>query len=100
MSRPTCATSRLLRLWKRNRIEEVADLLSLKPVDSGPTVELIEPYDEGVFHGRSEEGGVAVAHPVQLYLDLCHRPDRGQEAAEFLLEKTLQPSWRDRETTS
>lgn len=80
------------------RIEEVADLLSLKPVDSGPTVELIEPYDEGVFYGRSEENGVAVAHPVQLYLDLSHRPDRGQEAAEFLLEKTLQPSWRDRET--
>lgn len=83
-----------------SQIEEVADLLSLKPVDSGPTIELIEPYDEGVFYGRSQEEGVAVAHPVQLYLDLCHRPDRGREAAEFLLEKTLQPAWQDHETSS
>jgi len=83
-----------------DRIEEVADLLSLKRVESGPTIELIEPYDEGVFYGRSEAGDVSVAHPVQLYLDLRSRPDRGEEAAEFLLRKTLRPSWRTSKSTS
>lgn len=82
------------------RIDEVANLLSLKRVESGPTIELIEPYDEGVFYGRSEEGGVSVTHPVQLYLDLWSRPDRGKEAADFLLRRTLQPSWSTSENTS
>ena len=85
---------------ERGRIEEVANLLSLKRVENGPTIELIEPYDEGVFYGRSEEESVTVAHPVQLYLDLRSRPDRGEEAAEFLLRKTLRPSWRTSESTS
>lgn len=82
-----------------DRIDEVADLLSLKPVNSGPTIELIEPYDEGAFYGRLEKGGVAVAHPVQLYLDLWYRPDRGEEAAEFLLKETLQPLWWESKDT-
>lgn len=82
------------------RIDEVANLLSLKRVESGPTIELIEPYDEGVFYGRSEEGGMCVAHPVQLYLDLWSRPGRGKEAVDFLLRKMLRPSWSTSENTS
>lgn len=76
------------------QISEVAEACSLKKVESGETVELIEPYDEGVFYGQTQEEGLHVVSPIQLYLDLRTRPGRGEEAAETLLREKLRPSWK------
>ena len=66
-------------------------------MESGANLELIEPYDEGVFYDVRKVNGLNVVSPVQLYLDLSSRPGRGAEAAEFLLDQVLKRK-RDRET--
>jgi hypothetical protein len=76
------------------QISEVAEACSLKRVGSGETVELIDPYDEGVFYDQTRVEGLQVASPIQLYLDLRTRPGRGEEAAETLLKEKLRPSWK------
>jgi len=76
------------------QISDVAEACSLKKVGSGETVELIEPYDEGVFYDRTQVEGLQVASPIQLYLDLRARSGRGEEAAETLLKEELRPSWK------
>lgn len=75
-------------------VKAIAEALQVKPVDSGANVELIEPYDEGVFYGAEQIDSMWVASPVQLYLDLQVRPGRGEEAAEFLFNEILRPSWQ------
>jgi hypothetical protein len=76
------------------KIGDVAEACSLRQVGSGETVELIEPYDEGVFYDQTRVEGVQIASPIQLYLDLRARPGRGEEAAETLLNETIRPSWK------
>lgn len=76
------------------KIGDVAEACSLRQVESGETVELIEPYDEGVFYDQTRVEGIQIASPIQLYLDLRARPGRGEEAAETLLEETIRPSWK------
>lgn len=76
------------------KIGDVAEACSLRQVESGETVELIEPYDEGVFYDQTRVEGVQIASPIQLYLDLRARPGRGEEAAETLLNETIRPSWK------
>jgi len=73
--------------------EGVAKGLELKKVESGANVTLLIPKDEGVFYGASEIDGVPVASPVQAYLDLVSFRGRGEEAAQFLLEKVIKPKW-------
>lgn len=74
-------------------IEEVADLVGLRPVPTGANVSLLEPYDPGVFYGAEEVEGVAVVSPIQVYLDLVAMGSRGEDAARFLLEQVIQPRW-------
>jgi len=58
----------------------------------GGNVWLIEPKDEGVFHGAGEVAGIRCVHPVQIYLDLKDHPERSAEAAEQLRKDFL--NWR------
>jgi len=86
--------------------DELRLALGLKPVETGPNLILLEPYDEGVFYGsrevgvegRASEGPPApsgrVVSDVQLFLDLKSYKARGEEAAKFLLEEKLRPRWR------
>jgi Transcriptional regulator, AbiEi antitoxin, Type IV TA system len=74
--------------------ERVAQQLEIKPVESGANVTLIEPYDEGVYLGAADKGGVTVVSPVQGYLDLSQLRGRGEEAAEALLREVIRPSWQ------
>ncbi|HNR69181.1 MAG TPA: type IV toxin-antitoxin system AbiEi family antitoxin [bacterium] len=67
--------------------------LDLKPVDSGSNVTLLTPYDQGVFYGVQQVDGIMIASPVQLYLDLNSYHGRGEEAAQFLFDKILEPLW-------
>lgn len=63
--------------------------LNLRPVESGGTVMLVEPYDEGVFWGIQKINGIKVVSNIQLYVDLFNYPARGREQAEFLREKKI-----------
>jgi hypothetical protein len=74
-------------------IEEIANALQLKKVDSGPNVTLLKPYDEGVFYGLQEVNGINVVSDIQLYLDLKGYKGRGEEAAQAIFEQRLKPKW-------
>lgn len=77
--------------WEK--ITQIAQELDLKEVERGANVSLILPYDEGVFYGVRKVGQVAIANPIQLYLDLQGLKQRGEEAASFLFEEVISPSW-------
>ncbi|MBI2061049.1 MAG: hypothetical protein HYT87_14880 [Nitrospirae bacterium] len=70
-------------------VHETAEALELRPVGKGANVVLIEPGDEGVFHGAREIEGVPVVSDLQLYLDLKTSGGRAAEQAEHLVEKGL-----------
>jgi len=77
----------------KNSLESVAHALGWKEVPSGQNVSLLEPYDEGIFYGRQDINGAKVVSDIQLYLDLQSYKERGEEAANFLLERRLKPKW-------
>jgi len=74
-------------------IDGLAKTLSLKPVDSGANVTLMEPYDRGIYLGSREIGGCTITSPPQTYLDLFSLRGRGEEAAEFLLSNVMERAW-------
>jgi hypothetical protein len=73
--------------------QDVAPLLGLKEVTSGANVSLLYPYDRGVLYEAREVEGVQIVSPIQIYLDLCHFPGRGEEAARVLLEQVIRQQW-------
>lgn len=81
-------------------ISQLADALNLKPVSTGPTVTLMEPYDEGIFYGRQKIDDQWVVSNIQLYLDLKNFKGRGEETAEFLLKQKIEPQWQVNQPTS
>lgn len=70
----------------------VAAAAQMKPVDSGPNILLLTPYDEGVFYAASPIEGTMIASPVQVYLDVISSRARGEEAAEAIRRK-LNATW-------
>jgi hypothetical protein len=74
-------------------LDGVTQRLELKPITSGANVNLISPYDEGVFYGAQLKDEAKVTSPVQTYLDLRQIKGRGEEAADFLMQQVIQPSW-------
>jgi hypothetical protein len=74
--------------------KEAISKLGLKAVTTGANVSLLLPYDDGVFYKTSNNGGLPVVSPVQLYLDLKKNKGRGEEAAQTILERILKPSWQ------
>ncbi len=81
-------------------IDFVAERLGLKRVSSGANVVLLSPYDQGVFYGSRIVEGVQVASDLQLYLDLKTYRGRGEEAADELYRKILEPQWQLAQTTN
>ena len=73
--------------------EDVVELMNFKEVQSGANVSILTPYDEGVFYGVLEIGGVKIASPIQIYLDLMGFRGRGEEAAKSLFKQTIRPKW-------
>ena len=80
-------------IYVAERIEAVAKEAGLKQVDSGANVRLLDPYDPGVFYKSSEIGGLCVACPVQVYLDVRAQKGRGEEAAETILHQVIRILW-------
>lgn len=63
--------------------------LDLRPVETGGTIHILEPYDEGVFYKAQELDGLSVVSNTQLYLDLINYPARGREQAQFLRQQKI-----------
>lgn len=75
-------------------IDIVAENISLKSVDSGANIILIQPYDDGVYWNVKKINGMQIVNPVQAYLDVKKYPGRGEEAADFLLQEVINPGWQ------
>ena len=73
--------------------ETLARALDIKTVDSEANLILLAPYDDGVFYEARDYEDIRVVSPIQAYLDVRTSRERGEEAAEALLEQTLRPSW-------
>lgn len=74
-------------------IETVVNQLNLKTVTSGANVILLRPFDLGIFYQSREVNGIQVVSDLQLYLDLKAYKGRGEEAADAILKKYLEPQW-------
>jgi len=74
-------------------VEGIAAAIQLKKVESGANVTLLQPYDESIFYGLQNINGINVVSDIQLYLDLKGYKGRGEEAAQAILERRIQPKW-------
>lgn len=72
---------------------ELANALNLKRVASGGNFCLLFNDDTDVLYERQNVDGDYVVSDIQLYLDLASHKGRGEENAEFLLERRLRPRW-------
>jgi len=70
-------------------IEELKKTLELKEVPSGANLQILVPYDEGVYYKAQEIAAAKVANPIQIYLDLYNYAGRGKEQAQFLRERVI-----------
>jgi len=73
-------------------IEPILAALGWKPVNSGANVNLLMPYDNGVFYAAKNVGESQIVGLVQTYLDLQNSRGRGQEAADAI-RKELEKTW-------
>lgn len=85
--------SKRVFVYIEKNIEAVARELDLKTVSSGANVVFLEPYDEGVFYGCQKINGENIVSDIQLYLDLRSYKERGEEAADFILNERLRKQW-------
>jgi len=79
-------------------IEMIANMLNLKKVYSGANVILLFPFDQGIFYQSREIKGLQVVSDLQLYLDLKTYKGRGEEAADVILRKNMEPLWSQNQT--
>ena len=70
-------------------VEEVKRDLELKEVPSGANLQILVPYDDGVYYKAQEVDAVEIANPLQIYLDLYNYAGRGREQAAFLRERII-----------
>jgi hypothetical protein len=80
-------------VYVRGDISTIAKRLGLKPVNSGANISILEPYDDGIFWGVTQENGLKVVSPLQAYLDLQHYHGRGEEAAKYLFDEVIDKLW-------
>lgn len=73
-----------IHFYWRGNLKKLVSSLDLRPVETGGTIHILTPYDEGVFYHVQEIDRLRIVSSIQLYLDLIHYPARGQEQAEFL----------------
>jgi hypothetical protein len=80
-------------------LSAVARDLQFKAVPSGSNLMLLKPYDDGVFYKSRVVAGLRIVSDVQIYVDLKTYKGRGEEAADFLMENLLEPSWQRNQNT-
>ena len=74
-------------------LKQTAKALGWKEVSSGGNIILMQPFDQGVLFDLQEVDSIKLVSNIQLYLDLNSNKARGEEAAEALLERRLEPNW-------
>jgi hypothetical protein len=68
----------------------IAAALGLHPAgDADGTLQLLTPYDPGVFYGLLDKAGLKVVCLPQLYADLTGAGRRGAEQAEHLRREAM-----------
>jgi hypothetical protein len=89
------------KTWLYVREQEISKfekLIEAKLVESGENLVVLIPDDDGVFYlgdgGTMGDNRMSCTNAVQTYVDLCHCGERGEEAAEALLEQKLKPEWK------
>ncbi len=89
------APPRLAIVWMRPEASTTPPL-GLRPADSGANVLLVEPADDLVFEGATEDEGIRYAAPSQIAADLLTSPGRGPAEGEALIEwmKQNEGIWR------
>ncbi len=80
-------------LYYQGDIDQMANELEWKEVDTGPNITILEPYDSGVFYQLQEINHAKIVSNIQLYLDLLMLESRGKEAAQYLLDQKLRKEW-------
>lgn len=77
-------------------LDDAAKELSLRPMDAGANVILIEPEDTYVFARAVDRNGLRCSAPSQVAADLMTSPGRGPAEAEELLRwmKEHEGAWR------
>jgi hypothetical protein len=68
---------------------ELAKSAGYREVGDGENLHLWLTGDQTPFLGRTLEGNLQIASPVQLYLDLFQWPRRGKEQAQHIRERIL-----------
>jgi len=83
--------ARSIHLYFSEEPSALMEGLQLVPSgDPGAPIVLLRPrHPRSVFGGVSRLDGVPVCDILQVYLDLCHLPDRGREQADFVNERML-----------
>ena len=74
-------------------IDNIAEALQFKRVESGANVTLLQPYDKGILYGLQNINNINVVSDIQLYLDLKSYKGRGDEAAQAIFEQRIKPKW-------
>ncbi|MXW82776.1 MAG: hypothetical protein F4246_05465 [Rhodothermaceae bacterium] len=73
--------------------KQVARHAGFREVSRGANVQIFDAYDDGVFHGKEKVGGIWIANPVQLFIDLKQTRAREDESAAFLHSQIIKPLW-------
>lgn len=76
----------------KQKSEQIAQLLDVKPTAGTGNVKIVVPYDEGVFYGLRSIEGTKVVSNVQLFIDLWNYPSRGEDAAKRIYE-IIEKDW-------
>ena len=66
--------------------ETAAEILGLRPAETGANVLLVVPFDPVVFERAEHDNGIAYTRVTQTLLDLMTGPGRGPAEADALLE--------------
>jgi hypothetical protein len=72
----------------------VAAWKTLAPIEPGEAPDLIlreAPAPQSIFRGLVRPGGVAACDVLQIWLDVSSHPSRGQEQAELIWRRVIQP---------
>lgn len=79
-----------------DRIDQAAEQLGLRPVDSGANVLLAAGDYDIVFERTQDIDGLRIAAPSQIAVDLLTAPGRGPTEGQALLDwmEVNEPAWR------
>lgn len=89
------APARVVDIYLERDPMDLAPKLDLFPVESGESVRLVQPADEGVLQFTEERQGVTLVNSAQLFVDLSNARGREGDVAERLLEHRLVGMWKE-----